>query len=210
MAYSNRCPNLCAVHHEGYGTVWDHTNEYHMQCDVWQYIHTHISCIFLVQRTSVMQCHAKKISKHHILHVLPSGKLTVSYWKWPWKVRGFAHWKWRFSIAFPSDRSPRHPRRHRITALQARWRRACYVPDDTDATFLLWEKHRVPGCHGGTPIAAWCINGKHHENGWFWGYTHILGNPHMAAASFWVQLRVALLERLRTCCGIVVAGFTDN
>ena len=29
---------------------------------------------------------------------LPSGKQTVCYWTWSWKVRGFTHWKWWFSI----------------------------------------------------------------------------------------------------------------
>ena len=30
--------------------------------------------------------------------MLPSGKQTVCYWKWPSRNSGFSHWKWCFSI----------------------------------------------------------------------------------------------------------------
>ena len=32
-----------------------------------------------------------------VLRTSPSGNLLHSYWKWPSRNSGFAHWKWRFS-----------------------------------------------------------------------------------------------------------------
>ena len=61
------------------------------------------------------------------IDLIPSGKLTVCYWKWPSRNSGFSHSKWwvsfhrfwyvyqrvniHFPMVFPLPRSPRCPRR---------------------------------------------------------------------------------------------------